>query len=487
MNFVPHFQRFDTTHTQPLRRRPTVNAATFTTLVFLMEYGAVVALALITGVLYHLAAYGSAGSISFYLQVGMLGAAVYTVANAARGDYRLGHFLGGKVNPRRILIHWHGMFLGLLAVGFLAQLSVVFSRAWILLFYACGLLLLVPIRRLLTRATLYASRNGIVSAKKIFIIGAPPRITAFLQRYQPSQLGVAVTGCCFLQLLPGRLSPGGSEALTRELENALIQAREANPDAIVLLAPWTATDAVKQTAEKFGALPAELHLGPDGMLEEFTNAELLRLGPISMLQLTSAPLGTFQWLVKRFMDIAISSVALILLSPLLMVVAVLVKLDGGGPVFFRQRRYGYNQETFWIVKFRTMRVMEDGPDIRQATRDDERVTRFGRFLRRWNIDELPQLVNVFKGDMSLVGPRPHALSHNLEYEKKIWLYARRHNVKPGITGWAQVHGFRGETDAARMRKRVEYDIYYIENWSLWLDIQILARTVMSPKAFKNAY
>ena len=267
----------------------------------------------------------------------------------------------------------------------------------------------------------------------------------------------------------------------------MIQAREANPDAVVLLAPWTATDAVKQTAEKFGVLPAELHLGPDGMLEEFTNAELLRLGPISTLQLTSAPLGTIQWLTKRFLDIAIAAVALVMLSPLLAAVAVLIKLDGRGPVFFRQRRYGYNQGTFWIVKFRTMLVMEDGPDLRQATRDDDRVTRFGRWLRRWNIDELPQLINVIKGDMSLVGPRPHALSHNLEYEKKISLYARRHNVKPGITGWAQVHGFRGETDAAHMRRRVEYDLHYIENWSLWLDIQILARTVISPKSYRNAY
>ena len=115
------------------------------------------------------------------------------------------------------------------------------------------------------------------------------------------------------------------------------------------------------------------------------------------------------------------------------------------------------------------------------------MTRLGRFLRRWNIDELPQLINVLKGDMSLVGPRPHALSHNLEYENKIRLYARRHNVKPGITGWAQVHGFRGETDARRMRMRVEHDLYYIENWSLWLDIQILARTVISPKSYRNAY
>ena len=487
MNFVPQTDGFDTAQLESTRQRAPINAATFSILAFLLELGVVLTLALTTGVLYHLVAYGSFGSIGFYLQVGVLGSALYAVATTARGDYRLGNFLDGKVNARRILVHWHGTFLCLLAIGFLAQMSIIYSRGWIALFYVSGLLMLVPIRRALTQATLWASRNGIVSAKKIFIVGAAPRIAAFLKRYQPAQLGVEVAGCCFLPLLPGRLSEGGTDVLTRELEIALVQAREANPDAIVLLAPWTATDAVKKTAEKFGVLPAELHLGPDGMLEEFTNAELLRLGPISTLQLTAAPLGTFQWLVKRFMDIVMSSAALILLSPLLAVVAILVKLDGRGPVFFRQRRYGYNQETFWIVKFRTMRVMEDGPDLRQATRDDNRVTRFGRFLRRWNIDELPQLVNVIKGDMSLVGPRPHALSHNLEYEKKIWLYARRHNVKPGITGWAQVHGFRGETDATRMRKRVEYDIYYIENWSLWLDILILARTVMSPKSYRNAY
>ena len=211
-----------------------------------------------------------------------------------------------------------------------------------------------------------------------------------------------------------------------------------------------------------------------------------RLGPISTLQLTSAPLGTLQWLTKRFLDVALAATALVMLAPLLAVVTWLVRADGG-PAFFRQRRYGYNQETFWIVKFRTMRVMEDGPDVRQATRDDDRVTPLGRWLRRWNIDELPQLLNVIKGDMSLVGPRPHALAHNLEYEKKIRLYARRHNMKPGITGWAQVHGFRGETDESQMGKRVAYDLYYVENWSLWLDIQILVRTVISPKSYRNAF
>ena len=159
-----------------------------------------------------------------------------------------------------------------------------------------------------------------------------------------------------------------------------------------------------------------------------------------------------------------------------------------GPLFFLQRRYGFNQRPFRIIKFRTMRTLDDGAVIHQAKRNDPRVTRVGFWLRRWNIDEFPQLFNVLKGDMSLVGPRPHALSHNQDYERRISLYARRHNVKPGITGWAQIHGLRGETDTEqKMLKRVEHDLYYIDNWSPWLDVTILIRTVFSPSTYRNAY
>ncbi len=153
-----------------------------------------------------------------------------------------------------------------------------------------------------------------------------------------------------------------------------------------------------------------------------------------------------------------------------------------------QRRYGFNQQPFRIIKFRTMRALDDGAVIPQARRDDPRLTRIGRWLRRWNIDEIPQLFNVLTGDMSLVGPRPHALSHDHDYERRISLYARRHNVKPGITGWAQINGYRGEIDSdEKIRKRVEHDLFYIDNWSLWLDLKIIARTVLSPAAYRNAY
>ena len=160
------------------------------------------------------------------------------------------------------------------------------------------------------------------------------------------------------------------------------------------------------------------------------------------------------------------------------VTALLIKLDSRGPIFFLQKRNGFNDQTFEIFKFRTMHVLDQGPIVIQATRNDPRVTRFGRWLRRSSIDELPQLLNVLKGDMSLVGPRPHAIAHNSEYEKLIANYAFRHHVKPGLTGWAQVNGYRGETrEVEQMERRVEHDLWYINNWSPLLDLKIVLQTV----------
>jgi putative colanic acid biosynthesis UDP-glucose lipid carrier transferase len=158
-------------------------------------------------------------------------------------------------------------------------------------------------------------------------------------------------------------------------------------------------------------------------------------------------------------------------------IALAIKLDSRGPVLFRQRRHGYNHRVIDVYKFRTMTVAEDGDRVEQARKNDPRVTRFGKFLRKSSLDELPQLFNVLKGEMSLVGPRPHALAHNQHYRERLDRYANRHCVKPGMTGWAQIKGFRGPTeDAEKMRKRVQMDLYYIENWSLWLDFKILALT-----------
>ena len=179
---------------------------------------------------------------------------------------------------------------------------------------------------------------------------------------------------------------------------------------------------------------------------------------------------------------------LLTLLPLMLVTALLIKLDSRGPALFLQERNGFNGRTFRIFKFRTMHAAEDGPAVKQATRNDPRVTRLGRWLRRSSIDELPQLLNVIRGEMSLVGPRPHATCHNSEYEKVIANYAFRHHVKPGLTGWAQVNGHRGETrQVEQMRQRVEHDLWYINNWSPWLDLKIIGRTVSVALRQDTAY
>jgi putative colanic acid biosynthesis UDP-glucose lipid carrier transferase len=200
-----------------------------------------------------------------------------------------------------------------------------------------------------------------------------------------------------------------------------------------------------------------------------TNAFLL---PAPRLALTSVERA-----VKRALDIIISIVAIAFFLPVFLIVAAAIKLDSPGPVIFRQRRSGLNGKEFIIFKFRTMTVLEDGPVVTQACRDDRRVTYVGKFLRRSSLDELPQLFNALRGDMSLVGPRPHALAHDDHYRVHIADYACRHYVKPGVTGWAQVNGLRGETASLeQMAKRVKLDLCYINNWSLGLDLNILLRT-----------
>jgi putative colanic acid biosynthesis UDP-glucose lipid carrier transferase len=193
------------------------------------------------------------------------------------------------------------------------------------------------------------------------------------------------------------------------------------------------------------------------------------------------------WL-KRLEDIVVGSLILLVIAIPMLVIAICVKLTSRGPALFRQRRYGLNGEVIDVLKFRSMTVTEDGDEIKQATKDDPRVTKLGAFLRRTNLDELPQFFNVMGGSMSIVGPRPHAVAHNELYRRKVRGYMLRHKVKPGITGWAQINGWRGETDTLeKMEKRVEHDLDYIRNWSLLWDLQIILMTVFASGARRNAY
>jgi Undecaprenyl-phosphate glucose phosphotransferase len=472
-----------------LRARAVLLRGTFATAIFLTDVTFIIAMSCLTGIAYHLAVYDNPGSIRLFVEVGVLAASIFSVANLSRGEYRLSNFCAFKPHLGRTIHLWNVTLICLLTLGFLAQTTVEYSRAWVVLFYIAALAGLIGLRFFVVRITAKARAAGVISAQRIFLIGSGASINAFVNRYEPWTHGINIVGCRFITPVAATASGETRRAmLDRDFTEAVASVRSLEPDAIFLLLPWSQTEIIERCAETFMALPVEIHVGPEQILHKFEEVRLSKFGPLTSLQLTRLPLTRMEIARKRAFDLVAAALALIALTPVLLAVAAVVWLDSPGPIFFVQRRYGFNQQPFRIIKFRTMRTLDDGAVIAQATRDDPRITRVGRFLRRWNIDEIPQLFNVLAGDMSLVGPRPHALSHDLEFERRISLYARRHNVKPGITGWAQIHGYRGEIDTdEKIRGRVEHDLFYIDNWSLWLDLQIIIRTVLSSAGYRNAY
>ena len=235
-------------------------------------------------------------------------------------------------------------------------------------------------------------------------------------------------------------------------------------------------------------LPSHVSFAPAGAAAEVFRRPNHELGGVVCVEFQRGPLTRVEYASKRTLDLIGAGLALVLLSPLLALAAIAIKLDSPGPVLFRQQRCGFNGRGFAIRKFRSMRVLEDGPNVVQALPEDKRVTRVGKWLRRSSIDELPQLLNVLDGSMSLVGPRPHALAHESQFDKVVRNYAFRRRVKPGVTGWAQVHGCRGPTpNLATIERRVEYDLWYIDNWSLGLDLTILLQTPIEVLRGRNAF
>ena len=245
---------------------------------------------------------------------------------------------------------------------------------------------------------------------------------------------------------------------------------------------------IKNVLAALSDTTASVYVVPDFFVFELLHSRWTNIGGLPAVSVFENPFYGVDGLVKRLADLALASLFLTLAAVPMMVVAAAIKLTSRGPVFFRQTRYGLDGRPIKVWKFRTMTVCEDGDDIRQATKNDTRVTRLGAVLRRTSLDELPQLFNVLDGSMSLVGPRPHASQHNEGYRKVIKGYMLRHKVKPGITGLAQVNGWRGETDTLdKMQKRVEFDHQYIREWSPWLDVKILVRTVFTVFSKQNAY
>ena len=370
-------------------------------------------------------------------------------------------------------------FLFFLTIAFSLKASEIYSRIWLYGFAGASFVSVVLCRMLLYRIFRAMSRHGMIG-RTMVVLGSGEQAVRFLEQldrvkpYFTSVLGVYDPDYRRLGAeMAGQPVLGGIEEL-------IAAARHAKIDDVVVALPWNADGQVVHAVERLKELPVNVYISSD--LVGFQLAFRPALGHFQQLPLfevVQRPISGWSSVIKTIEDYVLASLALVLLSPLLILVAIAIKLDSAGPVFFMQPRLGFNNRHFEIYKFRSMYHREI-PErrVRQASRDDPRITRIGRFIRRTSIDELPQLLNVLNGTMSLVGPRPHALSHNEEFSEQVRGYFARHRVKPGITGWAQVNGFRGETETVeKIRARVEHDIYYAENWSLLFDIRILLTTV----------
>lgn len=440
-----------------------------------------------TSLAYHLVAYGHLGSDKITVELASMIAAIFVFTNLLRGRYRLDNYLSTKGQIASAFTVWNVTMVAFIAIAFMAKINEHYSRAVVAATYLAGVPLIALARSAIVRAISMASKTGRITSERVFLIGRESDVMSFVGRHQPWNVGFVIADVAFLRSNDARRINDPQAALAADLATAAARARDLKPDAVFIALPWSDHETIDACVDAFMNLPVAIHLTPERIMDRFDNPHIVRIGSLASLRLTRPALSFAQILAKRVFDVCAASAILIASLPLLLLIAAAIRLDSKGPVLFLQRRYGFNQEPFRIFKFRTMTTTDDGDVVRQATRNDPRITRVGRFLRRYNLDELPQLLNVIAGQMSLVGPRPHALAHDREFQRKIALYARRHNVKPGITGWAQVNGLRGETDTdEKMARRIAFDHWYIDNWSFWLDLAILLRTLFTPQAFRNA-
>ena len=342
-----------------------------------------------------------------------------------------------------------------------------------------GWALLILSRLFLAKTLVLARAGGAFAEQKILIIADPQLLATSncvddLQRYgyRPAKV-IYLTDAPDSELIAGVIAATG---------------RYPEIDSIVIIAGWDRTERIDRLVDGISILHLPIRLVPDPRVAHYLDKRGIQLGTTWTKELRRRPLSVGERAAKRAIDLILAVCAGILLLPFMLIIACIIKLDSPGPVLFTQARNGFNNRTFRILKFRTLNTIEDGPTIKQVTRNDDRVTRIGKLLRRTSIDELPQLWNVIWGDMSLVGPRPHAAAHNSEYGDLIANYAFRHHVKPGLTGWAQVNGFRGETATIdSMKGRVELDLWYIDNWKLWMDLKIIAKTFAIVLVQRSAY
>jgi undecaprenyl-phosphate galactose phosphotransferase/putative colanic acid biosynthesis UDP-glucose lipid carrier transferase len=428
---------------------------------------------------YHYFVLGSQVDFSALLAIGTNSGLLFVLISASRGYYRTKTLLSAKKKAHGVISSWVFVLLIITALLFLLKVGSNYSRGSVLVFGLLGLPLLLGTRALVCKKLNELLMAGRLAGPRCILVGDREELRELLALEALRNFGVREVGR--FEFPP--VAENNHE--TDVIDSAIAAARKTNAEQILLALNWVDSRRRDLVVKMLRVLPLPVLLVPDRSVRRvFSQAG----AELNLLELRRAPLSKIELAAKRALDLVSAGAGLVILLPLLAVVSLAIKLDSRGPVIFRQSRRGFNGREFLIWKFRTMTVAENGRAICQAKRNDERVTRVGRLLRTTSIDELPQLVNVLRGEMSLVGPRPHAIAHDDEYRRSIGKYAFRHHVKPGITGWAQVNGFRGGTpELDWMKKRIESDLWYIDNWSFWLDLWIIVRTCFEVARSRNAY
>jgi len=439
----------------------------------------VVASAIIAGQLYHYTVGPMVAEFSRNMAAAVFVAVLFVAAMWARKLYEPSLLMDWGDQIRGLAGTWCGAFLLLASGVFTWGVGKDLSRGTILLFFAVGGVLLMA-HRLLWRVYLpKALANGAIRGRTSVVIlwedGQEGHFSALLTRH-----GYRIAG--IFQMGPS------AEDSASAIEDVIDFVRGQAIDDI-FLAPRTGHFyEVLAAAKALRVLPIPVTMIPDPTLAELVSNPRYELGSALALEIQRQPLSLSERAAKRLFDLTVASLALLFFLPIFGLVSLAIRLDSKGSVLFRQTRSGFNGRPFKIFKFRTMTVAEDGDQVGQATKGDKRVTRVGAVLRKTSIDELPQLLNVLRGEMSIVGPRPHAMAHDKIFAESVSHYAFRHHVKAGMTGWAQVNGARGETDTVgKIQRRVELDLWYVKHWSLALDFSIIVRTVLVVLQDKNAY
>lgn len=422
-----------------------------------------------------------------HYQIALLLGALFTlVCFSALGTYQWSRGSSIPRQLRQVIVAWLLVAAVLMAVAVATKTNIHFSRQWMAWWLVLGAGTLVAGRIGLT-LVLRTMRERGWNRSRIVLIGAGTQAAEVIERLRRAPwIGLEIEAVFSLE---PRDSGSSAGAEIRPLDELGTFVERQRIDEVWLTLPAGAEVHIPEILQQLAHSTAGIRYVPGIQDLLLMNPAISEVAGMAVLDLNVTSMQGINRILKCIEDRVLAAVILVLISPLLLAIAICVKLDSRGPALFKQRRNGVDGRPIKVYKFRTMDVDQPEFDkVHQACRDDPRVTRVGRFLRRTSLDELPQFFNVIQGRMSIVGPRPHALVHNEYYKHRVEAYMRRHCVKPGITGWAQVNGYRGETDTLeKMQKRVEHDLWYIDNWSLWLDLRIIALTLVRIWKDRNAY